>query len=135
MADEHGKPRFTNPAGYDGLIPIAVLELSDTNAAPNMGYRAFANPGSCTFHLWRDVQDIGFFSLPSYQAAPPATFWRTGLTPVTVAADAAMVGVFCMGQAAHWCRRKQLPFGCSDQLRASRSLGSIRRDAHGLRPD
>lgn len=99
--DKRGKPRFANPATSAGLKPIPLLGLSQTNAAPSSGYCAFAAPDACVFRLWRDGRELGCFRLPSYEAAPPATFWRIGLTTVTVATDAAIVGIYCMGAAGH----------------------------------
>ena len=100
-ADKRVKPEFSSPAAYSRLNPIAVLEPAETNAAPAEGYCALADPGSGSFHLWRDSNDVGIFSLPVYDGAPPATLWRVGLTPVAAATDAAIVGLCCMGQAAH----------------------------------
>ena len=59
----------------------------------------FANADSRSFLLWRDGQDVGFFELPVYEAAPPATVWRVGVTVVVVVAVVAVVGACCAGSA------------------------------------
>jgi hypothetical protein len=89
--DEHRKPVFADPALSDRLEPIVVLELTNTNAPPK-GYVARAEANCPEFRLWRDGEEVGYFKLPAYKGAPPAKFWRVGLTAPAVAADAALVG-------------------------------------------
>jgi hypothetical protein len=92
---EHHKPVFTNPALSEHLEPIVLLEFMDTNTPPK-GYVARAEANCTGFRLWRDVEAVGYFKLPVYKAAPPAKFWRVGLTAPAVAADAALVGAALM---------------------------------------
>ena len=101
-AQAYPKPRFTKATACVQLNPLPLMDAADTNAAPAKGYAAFANANSQSFHLWRDGRGVGVFALPVYKAAPPATFWRVGLTPVAVATDAAIVcGVlFALGAPA-----------------------------------
>jgi hypothetical protein len=95
------KPKFTNPLVYEDLDPVCIMDIARTNAAPPKGYCTFTQPDSHHFQLFKDGNNIGSFDLPVYKAAPPARFWRIGLTPVAVATDAAIVGLCSMGYAAH----------------------------------
>lgn len=98
-ANNRPKPKFTSAAACHQLNPIPLVEAAETNAAPATGYAAFANADSRSFPLWRDGQDLGVFGLPVYEAAPPATVWRVGVTVVVVVAVVAVVGACCAGSA------------------------------------
>lgn len=99
-ANNRLKPQFVNPAACKQLNPVPLIDVAETKAPPAKGYAAFVNADSHSFHLWRDGQDVGFFDLPDYEAAPRTTVWRVGLTVAAVAAIVAYVGIACMAQAA-----------------------------------
>ena len=46
-------------------------------------------------------QEVGWFQLPVYEAAPPVTVWRVGATTLVVALIIAYIGFASMGYAAH----------------------------------
>lgn len=95
-ASGRNKPKFTNAAACRELSPIPLIDSAETNAVPCKGYAAFVNANSLSFQLWRDGRDLGVFELPVYWAAPPATFWRVGVTVVIVAVVIVVVGI-CLG--------------------------------------
>jgi hypothetical protein len=97
-ANERNKPKFTNAAACRQLNPIPLMDSAETNAVPSKGYAALVNPNSLSFQLWWDGEDLGVFELPVYWAAPPATFWRVGVTVVIVAAVIVVVGICLAAQ-------------------------------------
>jgi hypothetical protein len=98
-ANNRSKPKFTSAAVCHQLNPIPLVEAGENDAAPAKGYVAFANGDSRSFLLWRDGQDLGVFELPVYEAAPPATVWRVGVTVVAAVAVVAVVGAWYAGGA------------------------------------
>jgi len=98
---KHPKPHFTRPETLHRMTPIPVRDISETNSVPASGYAGFTEGGSNRFRLWRDGQPLGGYNLPVYNGAPPASFWRVGLTPLAVATDVAIVCVASSGYAAH----------------------------------
>ena len=83
------KPKFVNPERIPNLAPIKMLCGPDV--ATNSGYcvRKVNNPRA--FELWRDGAEVGSYRLPVYTNAPPTTWGRVALTPVTVTTDTAIV--------------------------------------------
>jgi hypothetical protein len=97
-ANGRNKPKFTNAAASRQLNPIPLLDSAETNAVPCKGYAAFVYANSLSFQIWWDGKDLGVFELPVYWAAPPATFWRGGVTVVIVAAVIVVVGLCLAAQ-------------------------------------
>ena len=58
-------------------------------------------PDSRSFLLCMHGQEVGWFQLPVYEAAPPVTVWRVGATTLMVALIIAYIGFASMGYAAH----------------------------------
>jgi hypothetical protein len=92
------KQRQSNAAGRPDFIPpetctnLESVPLGNLNSAvPTHGYHGALHENSASFSLWCDGRLEGVYSLPHYDAAPPVTWWRVSLTPVTVATDAAIV--------------------------------------------
>ena len=94
------KPQFTSPAAYKRLNPIAVVDVGQTNAAPANGYYAITSTDSRSFQLCREGQTVGGFNLPAYEAGPPGTWWRVGVTAAAVVAVIGVYGLAGLGAGA-----------------------------------
>jgi len=83
------KPEFVNLADYTNLCVVPMVKPRE--AIPTNGYCVLPTANQLAFTLWRNGTELGNYNLPVYFNAPPVTFWRVALTPVTVAADTAIV--------------------------------------------
>jgi len=93
---ERPKPKFVNPETIPNLTPIKLL--CSSVVATNGGYSARQLSNERAFELWHDGAPVGQFELPVYSNAPPVTWGRVALTPVTVATDAAILTVLAAGR-------------------------------------
>ena len=83
------KPAFVSCAGHSNLCCIPQVKISEP--IPTNGFCARLSTNEISFTLWRDSTEVGEYILPVYSNAPPATWGRVLLTPVTVTTDAAIV--------------------------------------------
>ena len=92
------KAEFISCASDTNLCFIPRVQISEPIATN--GFCARLSTNEISFTLWRDSTELGEYKLPVYSNAPPVTWGRVLLTPVTVATDAAIVtaavGVFIL---------------------------------------
>lgn len=97
------KPDFVNLAEFTNLCVVPLIQ-SQTKVLTN-GYCALPATNQQSFVMWHDGVAMRNFSLPVYSNAPPVTWGRVMLTPVTAATDTAivvlLVGACGLGAGAH----------------------------------
>jgi hypothetical protein len=102
------KPNFVPPESFTNACPIP--QLATENAVPAQSdwvmVRSFPTvpTQAGVFKLWRNGTYAGQYELPVYSGAPPVTWGRVLLTPVTVATDAAIVAAACMAAGGYGAR-------------------------------
>ena len=82
------RPEFVKSARSLHLSPVPQIN-SEQDVSTN-GYCVQANPDKRSFLLWHNGVLRGKYRLPSYSGMPPTTAGRLALTPLAVAADAAI---------------------------------------------
>ena len=78
----------------------SVFSLAWPDLLPTNGVCAVATEDQHAFELWRDGAWVGSYTLPVYTNAPPVTWWRVALTPVTATTDAAIATVVVFGTSS-----------------------------------
>jgi hypothetical protein len=83
------KPAFAEIATLTNLCAVPMVETNEVK--PRQGFYAVPAADQRSFELWRDGAALGEYRLPVYFSAPPVTWGRVLLTPVTATTDAAIV--------------------------------------------
>lgn len=95
------QPEFIRAGTLTNLCPIPQVERC--GAIPANGYGVRLSTSENSFQLLRDGRAVGEYHLPIYSNAPPATWGRVLLTPVTVTTDAAIVTAVISGFVLMCC--------------------------------
>jgi hypothetical protein len=96
-AMERPKPAFVPLDTFTNFCSIPVV--CSTNAISPLGYSVQSKMDSAAFTLWRNGALVGEYHLPVYSNAPPVTWGRVALTPLSVTTDAAIIAaiLICIG--------------------------------------